>query len=114
MTSLTRRSASLYLFTSALTFAASGDDINLFRIALPSVFAYAPVGSCPMDDENSDFVLSSSASKVKNHEVGEWATVGGTSTARSVIPDAFVAPFLIDSFESHLFCRDSAPIPLRC
>ena len=39
-----------------LTLAASGDDINVARLALPTAFASAPVGSFPLDDENTDFL----------------------------------------------------------
>jgi hypothetical protein len=67
-----------------------------------------------MDDENSDFVLSPTASKVKHQETSECATLCGTAMALSVVPDTLVAPFKIDSFESHVPSRASASIPLRC
>src|SRR5438105_2568790 len=41
-----------------LTVAASGDDFNFLRVALPAAFAGAPVGSLPLDDETADFVTS--------------------------------------------------------
>jgi hypothetical protein len=45
----------LALFAACILMpAASGDDLNLLRIALPSAFAQAPVGSFPLDDPNAD------------------------------------------------------------
>jgi hypothetical protein len=36
--------------------AASGDDLNILRVAAPGAFASSPVGSLPLDDENADFL----------------------------------------------------------
>ena len=58
MTHRSRVSILLSFTACLLTFAASGDDINLFRVVLPNVFRGMPAGSTPLDDENGDLALA--------------------------------------------------------
>src|ERR1700730_1404730 len=51
-----RYTLALQLLACVLTLAASGDDINLMRVALPAPFSQIPIGAIPLDDENTDFV----------------------------------------------------------
>jgi hypothetical protein len=43
---------------SLLVLAASGDDFNLLRVALPSAWVGIPLGSVLEDDANADFLRS--------------------------------------------------------
>src|SRR5215472_14087636 len=54
-----RRRTSLALVAGYLALAASGDDFNFLRVALPALAATSPAGGLPLDDPNTDFVESS-------------------------------------------------------
>ena len=62
---------------SLLTLGASGDDINLYRLVLPAAFAQVPVGSLPLDDENTDFLASPAPESSRMQEADGLPTACG-------------------------------------
>lgn len=113
MTHRSRFSILLPFTACLLTFAASGDDINLFRVVLPNVFGSVPVGATPLDDENGDLAsaCNSEERSLPNanlpHSRGDAASV---SCPQRPCCRAF------HSFPPTLarFCGGSAVFPLRC
>jgi hypothetical protein len=110
----TKRLVPLSLFASLLTFAASGDDVNLYRIAFPNAFAQSPIGSFPLDDENTDFIQVSTATRLLNHDLSQTIPICGAAAEVSQRPNDLAAFFVaVASKQPYLF-HDSAITPLRC
>jgi hypothetical protein len=91
-----------------LTPAASGDEMNVLRVAIPSAFAQAPVGSFPLDDPNTDF-LACQAQEFPQGNMWPWpASSSGEMSAQSMAltpPHAFTPGHLIVT---------RVIVPLRC
>jgi hypothetical protein len=109
-----RRFSILLSFTaSLLTFAASGDDFNLFRVVLPNVFGSMPVGSTPLDDENGDLAVarnSEERSLPNAYLPDSMGDAGAASCPESPCRWAsHVFPRTADRF-----CGGSGVFPLRC
>src|SRR6516162_5097737 len=92
----------LLFLAALLTLSASGDDINFLRLAWPSGFVLSPVGSLPLDDENTDFVRPSD-SQDPQHEL----RVSTLPAARSVetihpVPTSSSSAPLPSAYANHL------------
>ena len=101
---------SLFNLTALLTLAASGDDINIMRLAMPAAFASSPVGSLPLDDENTDFV------RPPELQLSQYLPLTPIawcfSPVHTLLGFSSHLVFWIDS-PRHLSCH-SALAPLRC
>jgi hypothetical protein len=100
-----------------LTLAASGDDFNFMRVALPSAFAGTPAGTIPLDDENTDFTRPPSFEMRGQKDVrqSDWNTwvawnLNASFAARSTPPTRFSIAFAQDDRPP----QDHLRIPLRC
>jgi hypothetical protein len=104
----------LLFLAALLTLSASGDDINFLRLALPSAFALSPVGSFPIDDENSDFTRPSD-SQESQHPLPIRTLPAGRSveTVKSLPTSLSTAPVPL-ALTNHQLSADSAMTPLRC
>jgi hypothetical protein len=100
----------LFYLTVLLTLAASGDDINLVRLAMPAAFASSPVGSLPLDDENMDFVRPPELQLSLYLPLTPIAWC--FSPVHSLLGLSSHLVFCIDS-PHHLPCHSALP-PLRC
>ena len=99
----------LSYLTVLLTLAASGDDINIMRLAMPAAFASSPVGSLPLDDENTDFVRPSELQLSQYLPLTPIAWCFGP--VHTLLGFSSHLIFWIDSL--HLSCHSALP-PLRC
>jgi len=99
----------LVLFAACiLTPAASGDDLNLLRIATPSAFAQAPVGSFPQDDPNADFLGVQVAQAPQNDMWSSSTNPSNEKPARSMAGTLPAASALDDRIQNCVI------VPLRC
>ena len=99
----------LFYLTVLLTLAASGDDVNIMRLAMPAAFASSPVGSLPLDDENTDFVRPSELRLSQYLPLTPIAWCFGSVHHLHGFSSHLI--FWIDSL--HHFCHSALP-PLRC
>jgi len=67
MVKLAPASAYISCVACLLTLGASGDDLNLARLLLPSAFRDVAPGALPLDDENTDFIAPTD-SAASEHE----------------------------------------------
>jgi hypothetical protein len=111
-----RKSHALLLsyVASLLTLAASGDDINLYRLVMPVWFAEVPVGSLPLDDENTDFIKSPAPQTSQNPET-DWNLPACRLAARiRPVSKNLTLSFMGAASRQHPLAPDSAMTPLRC
>jgi hypothetical protein len=98
-----------------LTLAASGDDINVCRLAFPSLFAQTPVGSLPLDDDNFDFVESTEAAVV--HRTIEHGHILALEHTYAICPSQLILSASVFHFSLSL-CEQTlgseSLVPLRC
>jgi hypothetical protein len=100
-----------------LTLAASGDDFNFMRVALPSAFAGTPAGTIPLDDENTDFTWPSSFESRGQKDVQQSDSVtwiawnlNASYAAQRTLPTRFSIASAQDDRPPHGDLR----VPLRC
>jgi hypothetical protein len=101
----------LLSLTALLTLTASGDDINVLRLALPSAFALSPVGSFPLDDENSDFIRPLES---QHQLIGRTLPAYRATETIQQIPTSLSTAFLPLASSQHQLSGDSTMTPLRC
>jgi hypothetical protein len=104
----------LLLLTVLLTLSASGDDINLLRLALPSAFALSPTGSFPLDDENTDFVKPHESPAPRRPLKGTMLPACRSAEAIQHILTSWPSALAPSVFTHHQLSGDSVMIPLRC
>jgi hypothetical protein len=104
----------LGLFASLLTLAASGDDINLYRLAMPCAFAQSPLGSFPLDDENTDFIQSSPVQMPRNQDASPGLSICSFAAVFLRMPYDSASPFVLVAATQHNSSYDGAMTPLRC
>jgi hypothetical protein len=114
MTMRSNKSRALLSLAALLTLTASGDDINLLRLALPSAFALAPVGSFPLDDENSDFISPVESPESQDQEMDPTLPTCTSAETIQQIPTSLSSALMPSASRHHQFSGDSAMIPLRC
>jgi hypothetical protein len=104
----------LLILAALLTLTASGDDINLLRVALPSAFALSPNGSFPLDDENTDFIKPPESLASQAQLMGPTLLFCRSVEKFEQIPTPLSsAPASPDSTHCQL-SGDSTMTPLRC
>ena len=104
----------LLCLAALLTLTASGDDINLLRLALPSAFALSPVGSFPIDDENSDFIRPSESPESQHSLIGPMSPACRSAETIQQISTSFSPALVSSAFAHHQLSGDNAMTPLRC
>jgi hypothetical protein len=106
--------AQLAFLTLLLTLAASGDDINVCRLAFPSFFAQAPIGAFPQDDDNFDFIDSAEPEAAHDQQFAislpaSCLSEGRQQTSSTLCSGVTTLPATLDHH-----CNGSALTPLRC
>jgi len=105
----------LSLLTCMLTLGASGDDFDVWRVALPSAFA-ASEALLPLDDQNTDLIESTDPTQ---SYPSRWYNcrrfVAGLypSTARVTAINSFPPPWSIGAGRQHRPCNERIA-PLLC
>jgi hypothetical protein len=112
MTLCRNTNRALLFLAGMLTLAASGDDINLSRLALPSAFALSPTGSFPLDDENSDFVKPAESSR--HQLIGPMLPACRSADTIQQVPAPLSSALVSSVFTDHQLSGNSAMTPLRC
>src|ERR1700732_4012067 len=98
MTMCRNNNGALLFLAVLLTLAASGDDINLLRLALPSAFALSPIGSFPLDDANTDFVKPSESSASQHHLIGPMLSAFRSAETIQQIPTSLSSALVSSAF----------------
>jgi hypothetical protein len=97
-----------------LVLVASGDDINLLRVAVPSASAAAPMGSLPLDDGNTDFLESKEGRDQRADLARAVDTLTATPWTRAAVCSGFPRSCLPSPARSSTPSLTPFPTPLRC
>jgi hypothetical protein len=114
MTMCRNTNHALLLLAVFLTMAASGDDINLLRLALPSAFALSPAGSFPLDDKNADFVKPSESSASQHQLIGSMPAARRSAGTIQPKPTPLSSALVSSALTHHHLSGNGAMTPLRC
>jgi hypothetical protein len=108
------RNGPLLILAGLLTLTASGDDINLFRLVMPSAFTHSPNGSFPLDDENTDFIKPPESPASQNQLIGPPLPSCSSAETFQQIRSPLSSSLAPSDSTHYQLSGDSAMTPLRC
>jgi hypothetical protein len=107
--SLTRWRYAVISLVCGLTLAASGDDVCLLRIVVPSL----PAKAISLDDPNADFTISTDSAEIGFPTLPHQSVDDAPALLLLAMPSATSS--LYPTFDSELFHpREIAITSLRC